>query len=203
MTMDFEELQRSWQQQPVEIPDVKADQVDALMGKWDKEQRKLKRNNIIVTILFSLVFVDFGAVYFKFREGKSILFGGSILMLALCMLVFLWVLWRGVAYDKYDPAAASNVYIEKYLQKLRWRRRTITHYIWVYATMLWIGFMFYSYSLNYDPGSKLKIWMPICVTIYIFGMVTLVRFTKKKKQLKVIDELIADIEAMKKKMDLL
>lgn len=199
--MDFEELQRSWQQQAIDIPDVKPEEVEHLMSKWDRQQRKLKRNNIIVTISFALVFADFGYVYYKFHSERPGFYGGSILMMALCMLVYLWVIWRGVAYDRYDASSASNVYIDKYLEKLYWQRKTITHFTWIYGATLWLAFMFYCYSLESKASMAFKIWAPLIITIYIAGMMLLVRLTKGKKKLKAIDELIKEMEDIKSKLE--
>lgn len=200
--MDFEELQKSWQQQ-VQVPELEPDRIDTLMDKWTKRQRKLRRNNLLVTLAFIAVFADLAWVYISFRAGHTALFGGSILAMAVCMLVYLWVMWRGTSYDKYDPATASNLYIDKYLEKLVWQRTTITTYSWIYATLLWIAFMFYSYELTRHSSLTMKIAIPAVVSVYIFGMFTIFRYTKKRKQLKIIDELIAEMIALKDKMDML
>jgi hypothetical protein len=185
------------------VPELEPDRIDALMDKWTKRQRKLKRNNILVSLAFIAVFADLAWVYISFRAGHTALFGGSILAMGLCMLMYLWVMWRGVSYETYDPAAASNIYIDKYLQKLFWQRTTITTYSWIYAMLLWLAFMFYSYELTRNASLTMKITIPAAVTVYIFGMFTLFRFTKKKKQLKIIDELINEMIAIKDKMELL
>lgn len=200
--MDFEELQKSWQQQ-VKVPELEPDRIDTLMDKWTKRQRKLRRNNLLVSLAFIAVFADLAWVYISFRAGHTALFGGSILAMALCMIVYLWVMWRGTSYDKYDPATASNLYIDKYLEKLFWQRTTITTYSWIYATLLWIAFMFYSYELTRHSSLTMKIAIPAVVSVYIFGMFTIFRYTKKRKQLKIIDELIAEMIALKDKMDML
>ncbi len=200
--MDFEELQKSWQQQ-VKVPELEPGKIDLLMDKWTKQQRKLKRNNIFVSIAFLFVFIDLAWVYLSFRAKYGVLFGGSIAAMALFMLVYLWIMWKGVVYDKYDPALASNIYVDKYLQKLRWQRITITTYSWIYAVLLWLAFMFYCYELTRSASLALKIGAPAVITVYIFGMFILVRFTKKKKQLRIIDELIGEMVTLKDKMDML
>lgn len=199
--MDFEELQQSWKKQSLDIPELSPERLDELMDKWTKQQRKLKRNNIFVTIAFCLVFVDLGWVYFSFRQGHTAFFGGSLLSMACFMLVYLGVIWKGVSYDSYDPASASNIYISRYLDKLYWQRKTITVYSWVHAFLLWGAFMFYSYDIARNSSARTRILIPAVITAYIFGMHILFRFTKKKKQLRIIDELIAEMKKIKEVID--
>lgn len=199
--MDFDELQKSWKTQQVDIPEIKPEAVDELMGKWTQQQKKLKRRNILSSVAFFLVFINLGWVYTTLREGRSIFFGGSILMMALLMVIYIWVMWKGVTYDKYDPAAASNVYIDKYLQKLYWQRKTVTRYTWVYAWLIWLAFMFYCYDITTGGAMLWRILIPVIITIYIFGMLLITRYTAKKKQLKKIDELIEEMEEIKGKME--
>ena len=199
--MDFEELQQSWKKQSLDIPELSPQRLDELMGRWNKQQRKLKRNNILVTVSFFLVFIDFGWVYYSFHNTRTVFFGGSLLAMACFMLVYLGVIWKGVSYDNYDPAAASNIYISKYLDKLNWQRKTITLYSWIHAVLLWGAFMFYCYDITRNMMLRDRVLIDIGITVYIFGMHLLFRFTKKKRQLKVIDELIDEMTRIKKLID--
>lgn len=201
--MDFDELQKSWKAQPVEIPELKPEMIDELASKWAKQQSKLKRVNIFVSVAFLLVFVDLAWVYFSFHKGHTIFFGGSIFMMFLMMCIYLVMLWRGLSLDKFTTDTASNIYLDKYIRKLRWQRMLITRYSWIYAFLLWLLFMFYCYDITLNATLQMKLIIPSVITVYIFGMQLIMRFTKKKKQLKNIDDLIAEMTDMKRKMETL
>lgn len=199
--MDFDELQKSWKAQRVDIPELKPEMINVLASKWSKQQRKLKRVNIFVSIAFLLVFVDLGWVYYSFHKGHTIFFGGSIFMMFVMMCIYLAMLWRGLSFDKFTADTASNIYLDKYIRKLRWQRMLITRYSWIYAFMLWLLFMFYCYDVTMKGSLQMKLIIPAVISIYIWGMQLLMRFTKKKKQLKNIDDLIAEMTEMKQRME--
>ena len=201
--MDFDELQKSWKAQPVDIPELKPEIIDELASKWAKQQKKLKRVNIFVSIAFLFVFIDLGWVYYSFHEGHTIYFGGSIFMMFFMMCIYLAMLWRGLSFDKFTADTASNIYLDKYIGKLRWQRMLITRYSWIYAFLLWLLFMFYCYDVTMKGSLQMRLIIPAVITVYIWGMQLIMRYTKKKKQLKNIDELIAEMEEVKRRMDAL
>jgi hypothetical protein len=195
--MDFEELQQSWRKQPLDIKEDHTVIKERITNEWSRQQRQVTRRNVFTTVAFTGVLITISWVYVSFHAGHTAMFGASLLFMAALMLVYLWTLWRGVAYQHIDHTLASTVYIDNNLKKLYWRRKTITTYTWIYSVLLWLAFMFYVYDVTYPGSMLLRISAPLIITAYIFGMQFAVTKKAQKKQLKKIDALIADMQQLK------
>jgi len=198
--MDFEQLQQSWRSQPIDAAADIAGIKNKVENQWAKQQRSIMRSNTFTTIAFAAVLVNFGWVYSSFHKGHTIFFGGSLLFMTLLMLVYVWVLWKGYILKKNDPSVSSDVYLSAYLDKLYWRRKTITTFTWIYSVLLWLAFMFYCFDVTTGGSPAWRILPPVIISVYIFGMNWILSKTTKKKQLKKLDELIGDIRQLKDKM---
>ena len=199
--MDFDELKKSWQSQNVDIPEGPSAGNAKLMSEWQKQQRGVLWSNIGTTAGFVGVLIVFGWVYKSFHEGRSIFFTGSLVFISVLLLVYLWVIWKGIANKKNDPTLSSKEFIEHSIEKLKWRRKTITTYTTAYSILLWAALMLY--LLDVTRGSRL-VWQIVeaaCTTLYIFGMRFFVVKNKQKKQLLQIDQLISDMKLLKSKLE--
>ncbi len=199
--MDFDELQKNWRSQPVAKQEDMQTDKEQLESHWKKQQRGVLRSNIGVTISFAFVFVVFAWVYTSFHEGRSIFFTGSIVFISVLMLVYLWILWKGIANKRNDPTVSSKDYIDHSIKKLYWRRKTITTYAWIYSILLWLALMFYLLDVTSTGSMQFKVGAIAVTTIYIFGARIIIMKTKEKRQLKTLDELIAEMQLLKKKME--
>ncbi len=199
--MDFDELQKNWQAQPINMPENWQSINAGLTNQWQKHQRSVLRSNIYTTLGFTGAIVNFGWVYRTFHQGHTWFFGGSLLFMSVLLLVYLWVLWQGYALKKNDPTVSSKEYIFKSIKKLQWRRKTITHFGWFYAVLLWAALMLYMQDVTTGGSLAFRIGAPMATTIYIYGLMIVIRKTKQKKQLKNIDLLIADLEKLMVKME--
>ncbi len=192
----FEELQESWRSQPVAAAEDTALMQRRFTEKWKKQQRRVLWSNIGVTAAFAGVIVNFVWVYVSFHAGRSLFFSGSLLFMVLLLLVYLWVMWKGISLKKNDPDVPGNEYIVHCLQVLYWRRKTITVYSWIYCILLWLALMCYFYDVLKGASLQLQVGATAATTAYIFGVQLLTRFTSKKKQLKKLDELIGDLKLL-------
>jgi hypothetical protein len=195
--MTFEELQKSWQTQPVAAAEDSTVMYERFASKMRKQQRSALLTAIGITVAFWCTLSVFAWVYIKFHKGHSLFFSGSIISMAALLLVYLGVIWRGISFNKIDPTLPGNLYLDHHLAKLLWRRKTITTYTWIYAILLAFGLMCYMYDVLRTASIALKIGAPLATLVYIFGMQILKGRTSQKKQLAKIDELIADLEALK------
>ena len=67
-----------------------------------------------------------------------------------------------------------------------------------YAYQLLVGcLMFYCIDVTRGGSLLLQIGAPLTTTVYIFGMQIFIQKTSQKKQLKKLDELIADMQKIK------
>ena len=198
--MDFNEIQQSWQAQPVNIPEDIAITRKRISTQWQQQQHKVLLSNIAATVGFIGTYMMAGWVYFTFQRGHSIYFTGSIVFVAALMTVYLWVIWRALGFEKNDTTLSSKNYIEESIKKLQWKRTTITTFKWIYTVLLWIAMMFYC-SDRAQTNNPISLVVPAAVTVYLFGMRYRLRYTTEKKQLVEIDGLITDMKDLKDKMD--
>jgi len=199
--MNFEELQKNWRSQPIDMPEDIPALNDKFARQWQKQQRELMWSNIGVTLGFMGAFIVFGWVYISYHNGRSIFFGGSILFMYALLSVYLWIIWKGMVYKKNDPTLPGKEYLEHLLKKLYWRRKTITTFNWVYSVLLWLALMFYGIDVTSGGSILFKTVYFTATTIYIFGMMILMKYTKQKKQLKKTDQLISDLQELKYKIE--
>jgi len=199
--MDFDELQKNWQAQPIKMPENWQSINAGLTDQWQKQQRSVLLSNIFTTLGFIAAIINFGWVYKSFHQGHSLFFGGSLLFMSVLLLVYLWVLWKGYALKKNDPTLNSKEYIYQSLKKLHWRRKTITHFGWFYSVLLWAALMLYMQDVTTGGSLAFRIGAPLITTVYIFGIMIVMRKTKQKKQLNKIDLLITDLQVLLEKME--
>jgi len=194
--MDFEDLKKNWNSQQVNKKDMISLTTD-IKSDWEKQQRKLKLSIIFVALSFTLVFIVFIWVYIRFHEGRTIFFSASLCSMAILMIVYFWVLCKGIAYKNESYQSSSIEYLTYQIKKLDWLRKTKTTYIWIYSIILWISLMFYMWDITIGGSLLLKILAPLISTLYIFGTMIFSQKTKIKKQLIAIDGLIEKLKAIK------
>ncbi|WP_316804847.1 hypothetical protein [Pedobacter nototheniae] len=195
--MDFEDIQKSWQAQPVEVnTDHKL--LDAQKDRWERNQQKLFRNNICMSLGFFVAMVVIGWVYFSFKDQYGLPFKISIATVYILMIVFLVINWRSYAFKKRNIHDSSQEYIQQQIKRLNWQKNIITKYTWMYTILLWLAMVMYIWEITMMATPTFRYTALGITTFYIFGITVWNRARKQKKQLKEIHELIADLENMKR-----
>lgn len=194
--MNFDDIQKSWRSQPVGTPEDPVVIHNRLSAQWRKQQRGVWWSNVATTAAFGVTLIVLTWVYLSFHQSRSIFFSAGLFLMAALMLAYLVVIWKGIAFKKNEPSLPSKAYITQSLSKLYWRRNTITHYTWIYGVLLWLSLMFYCIDVTEGGSLWYKIGAPAAITVYIFGLLLTIRFTKQKKQLAKIDQLIADMKQL-------
>ena len=198
--MNFEDLQKSWQGQPVAQPADISRLRSGLETHWNKYQHKLLRTNLCMSLGFSAACIAIGWVYFSYRKEFSWPFDFSIGATYLLMFIYLAVVWRSYAFKKENMEDSSTGYIGYQLKKLHWQRRIITTYSWIYAVLLWLALICYMWEIT-APGTALFRYTAIGIsTAYIVAVNAWYRLKKQNKQLKVIDHITADLERLRKEL---
>ncbi len=198
--MEFDELKESWKSQPIETSGESLSVNDNLVAKFRKQQRRVLWSNVFTTIGFIGVFCLFAQGYFLHHNERSAFYGGSIITMVIVMLVYLWVIWKGLALKRMDLTLASKDYLDKYLATLSWRKKLITTYSWIYVVSLWLALMFYMTDVLHSGTFLLHLAAMGGTTVYIFGMQIRNRLTSGKRQLVKLKDLIEEIELLKVKL---
>lgn len=193
--MDFNELQKSWREQQLNVPEQSPAAKEQLLGRWRRQQRTVLLSNIGVTAGFAVALGTVAWVFLSWHRSHGWLFSGSLLCMSLLLLVYLWVIWRGAVFHRPDFSLPVSTYASRYVAALRWRRKTITTFVRLYMLLLWLSLMFYFISVLEGTSMVMRIAAPVATTAYMFIIIYAVR-KKKRRQLAEIDSLIADFSAL-------
>jgi hypothetical protein len=188
--MNFEEIQQSWKSVSPGAGGHRPPATESLLNQIKKQQRVVIRSNVAVTIAFAATFSVFAWLFFAFHAQRGFLFSGSIFFMTALMMVYLFVMWKGVAFKKMDPTVTAPEFLSHYLKKLEWRKKLITTYTWIYGLLLWLTIMAYMLDVTEGTRPLMRIGAPLITTVYIVAVLFITRFTKGKKQLHNLNELI-------------
>lgn len=196
--MNFEDLQKSWQGQPI---NVNTDQLkSSLQTKWQKYQRKLLTRIIISNILLAVTLIVLGWVYLSFYEQFGWPFKVSIAAMYAIILIVIYLYWGSYAFRKEHMEASSTGHISYQLDKLNAQRRLLTRYNWIYFALLWLSLMMYLWEVT-GNGSLVFRWTALLSTsAYILGVCLWYGLKKQKKQLAEIDDIINELQHIKKQL---
>ena len=200
INMNFEDIKKDWQTQPVAATADSVKIRPELKSKWEKHQERVLRMNICMSLGFLAAMIGIGWVYLSFNDEYHWPFKVSIATCYFLMLVFAAVSWRSYAFKKENFEDSSKDYVDNQLKKLSWQRKLITTYSWVYLVLLWLALTMYIFEIT-TGGSALFRYSALGVcTLYMVGISIWSRRKKQRKQLWAIDQLTADFEAIKKKI---
>jgi len=196
--MNFEDLQKSWQGQPI---NVNTDQLkSSLQTKWQKYQRKLLSRIIISNVLLAITLIVLGWVYLSFHEQFGWPFKVSIAAMYAIILIIIYLYWRSYAFRKENMEASSTGYISYQLDKLKTQRKVLTRYNWIYFALLWLSLMMYLWEVTGNGPSVFRWTALLSTSAYILGVCLWYGLKKQKKQLTEIDEIVTELEHIKKQL---
>ncbi|WP_316741378.1 hypothetical protein [Pedobacter antarcticus] len=193
---NFEDLQKNWLSQPVSTSVQQEAITTALPDKWQRNQRRVFWSNICMSIGFLMALIVIGWVYFTFRDKYEWPFELSIAAVYCSMIIFLFVSWRSYAFKKENRGESSIDFIQHQLQKIRWQRKTLTAYVWIYNITLWFALSIYIMEITKGASFLFTFTAFAVTTLYIFGITLWIRNYRHKKYLIEIDEVIAGLETL-------
>lgn len=200
MKMDFDELRKSWQTQPVnditEITELKS----GFQNKWQKNQKKVLRTNICMSIgflgsIFFLLWV-YNTYQAEYRWPFKVSIGTTILL----MILFSLISWRSYAFKKENLEGSFVEYIDYQIQKLFWQRKMLTQFIWVYSILLWLALVMYVWELTNGATALFRYTALAIITAYLVGLNIWSWYKKQKKQILAIDEMIGELRGLQHKV---
>ncbi|RZM30119.1 MAG: hypothetical protein EOO88_02060 [Pedobacter sp.] len=191
--MKFEDLQQSWQAQPVEAF-TGTPKVEEQKTKWQQRQRKLLRSNIFMSLGFLAAMIGIGWVYFAYRAEFGLPFRISIATCYLLMVVFATVNWRSYAFKNESMDVSAQEYIRYQIGKLNWQRKIVQYYTHVYTILLWLALVLYTWEITERGTALFRFTALAIITAYIGGITF---WTTKKKQRKTLLEINGLITELK------
>lgn len=194
--MEFEDIQKSWNQQTVEpVPDI--EMLNVQQHNWKKNQKKLKRSNVIMSIGFLFAMVGIAWVYISYKDEFGLAFKLSIATVYFLMIAFLFVSWKSYAFRQVNTDHNSQDYIGQQIEKLIWQKAVITKYTWIYTILLWMAMLLYIWEITKAATPTFRYTAIAITSFYIFGITIWNRVRKKQRQLDEINGLIKDLELMR------
>ena len=195
--IDFEDIKNSWQAHPI---GVNTDQklLYVKKDKWERNQKRVFKSNLLISIGFFIAMLGIGWVYFTFKDQYGLPFKISIATVYILMIVFSVVSWRSYRFKKRDTDDSSQEYIQQQIKSLTWQKDVITKYMWIYTILLWLAMLLYIWEITTKATPTFRYTAFGITTLYIFGITVWGRVYKKKKQLKEINELIGDLKRLKR-----
>jgi len=198
--MNFEELQKSWQGQPVNVIPDTTNLKSSLQTRWEQYQRKLFKQKMYGSILLLVTLAWLGWVYLAFREQFRWPFTASIAAMNTLILVYIFVSWKSYAFKKENLECSSTGYISYQLDKLKWQRKTVTLYTWVYLVLLWLSLVMYISEVAAKGTVLFQCVAVLVVTTYVLGVHLWYRYKKQQKVLAEIDEMITDLRQIRQEL---
>ena len=192
--MNFEDLQKSWQGQPVDTLSSNHESKIVLENTWQKHQRTVFRRNVMMTICFAFVCIGLAWVYLECYKQYGLPFLVSILCMYILLAVYIFIVWWGYGFTEENTTETSAKFIDYQLKKLAWQRNLITTYIWVYTVLLWLSLVMYTWEVTARGTATFRIMAIAIITIYIFVFTLYSRYIKQKKGLKELDQIIYDLK---------
>lgn len=200
--MEFEDILKGWQEQPVQAnPDQNV--LDTRKDDWQRNQQKIFKTNICLSLGFLAAMIGIGWVYFSFKDEYGWPFKMSIAAIYCLMIVFSVISWRSYSFKRTNMHLSSQRYIQQQIDKLRWQKNVIVKYTGIYTVLLWLAMVMYIWEITMAATTTFRYTALGITTLYIFGMSIWSIKRKQKKQIPGINSLIADLEAMKRRLDAL
>jgi hypothetical protein len=194
--MEFEDIQKSWQTQRIEVRPHHT-VLEANKNRWERNQQKLLKSNVWMSLGFVVAMVAIGWVYFAFYEQYGLPFKVSIGCMYMLMIIFLVVSWRSYNFGKGNMDDSSQEYIQQQIKKLSWQKNVIKRYTVIYVILLWLALLMYIWEITITATPTFRFTAFGLTTLYLFGITMWNRVKKQKKQLAEINLLISSLEDIK------
>jgi hypothetical protein len=198
--MNFEDLKKGWQTQPISAAANSVKIGRELKNKWEKHQQRVLRMNICMSLGFLAAMIGIAWVYFSFKDEYHWPFKVSIAACYVMMLIYASISWRSYAFKKENYEGSSKDYVDYQIKKLDWQRKLITTYSNLYLVILWVALTMYIFEVTTGGSALLRYSALGISTLYILGINLWTRKRKQKKELSAIDQLKADFEVIKKEI---
>jgi len=191
--MNFEELKSSWQAQPLNSGMEPNELKRSLDSRWYKYQRSLYRSNVYMSLGFLAATIAIVTVYINFHAEFGLAFKLSLASTCLLMIVFAAAAWRSYDFRKDNLEVSSTDFVSFQLKKIRWQRKVISQYIWIYMVLLWFAVMMYIWEITSQAAPVLK-YSAMGVTTLFLLIVSIRDRRKQKARLARLDEMTRELE---------
>lgn len=193
---DFEELKNDWKSVKTSNTEM-SQNPDSLLEKLKKLHKKILFGNVLTSILFAPTFIILGWLWSAYDNGTPF-FYGSLLSMAILLLITLAILWYRVLFWK-TPELNKNVtsFARVMIKKLSYYKWITNMYMPVYLILL-ASILFVYFQVILKGASFWFTFWAYTLTfcwVLIVGFISMMRKVKKNK--KEIDPILQDLRQIK------
>ncbi|MCA8833170.1 hypothetical protein [Hymenobacter pini] len=166
--MDFQELQRSWQQQTAPAASVPPEgtSTSGLLAETRRLHRLGQRRNWLASVLIGLAYILLIGPAILQYPSLAPLQASGLGLLTLTLLGYVALMWWGTALRRAArPDLDSQAYLQACLRTFRFRRTTLLWLAVPYVLGLGVGlWLLNEHRLTYAP-----LWQPLLALVLLVG----------------------------------
>lgn len=200
--MNLNELRSDWQSmdKPSSF-DADNQQFATMLNSFEKIQRKTRKENIFLSILFVLT-IAFLWGMFSFIDGASWWVWSGIMIMTVEMIVagiFAW--YRNTSKKWKDLRQNSRRYLSSAIRKLKYRKLLMLMIIPVYTLLLIVAINLIYVEVLSDLRLYWRWIIHVGVSLMIAGFVAFEIRRRYNKEQESIDPLIQEFESLKEGLE--
>lgn len=161
-------------------------------------QQMLLWSNIAVILSYLLLIAVVARIYGSYSGKHSVLLICSLILIYVLLAIYLFVVWKSLAYQRIHFKRASKAYLNYQISKLGGQRKLISVYLLIYGLILCISCLFFFIDIHNGITLLFKLTAPVSLMTYIFGLYFIISFTDQKKKLDKLDKQIEYLSMMEK-----
>jgi hypothetical protein len=196
--MIFKNLNKSF----LALMDAEEHDVEDIKEEIKKQDGKIQQmllwSNISAVWSYLILVLVIVRFYGSLLGKHSILLFGSLFIMYILLAIYMYVVWKGTAYQKIYVKKKSEAYLEHHMKKLSGQCKIISVYLIIYAVLLIISSAFFYMDINNGITLLFKITAPLNLITYIAGIYFIIAFTVQKRKLDILNKQFDKIELMKK-----
>lgn len=191
----FDELQQDWGKITTEEP-ISLESGSLLFANLKKRQKKIVFTNLVLSILFALVFIVLGLVW-STSSHREPLFYGSLIALFILLSLSLVLFWYQVLFWKTPDFSTDFLsFSTRVIRKLKFSMWLTAIYLPLYAVCLGLIFTAYFQIVLAEKDLQTKIIVHAITYTWILFITLWGWWKKRHKNLKEITPLIDELENM-------
>jgi hypothetical protein len=177
-------------------------EVEDIKGEIKKQDVKIQQmllwSNISAGWSYLILVLVVVRFYGSSLSKPSVLLFGSLFVMYILLAIYMYVVWKGTAYQKVYLKKKSEAYLEHHMKKLSGQCKIISVYLIIYAVLLIVSSAFFYIDINNGITQLFKITAPLNLVTYVVGIYFIITFTVQKRKLDVLNKQFDKIELLKK-----
>ncbi|SFS97252.1 hypothetical protein [Mucilaginibacter polytrichastri] len=137
-------------------------------------------------------------IYRGLNGTHAVFLIGTLGLVCLLLVIYLFVVWKSIAYQQNTRHRASKEYLNYQINKLVGQRKLIAAYLITNVLLLTVASLFFGIDLNRGITTLFKIAAPVSIITYGLGLYFISNFTRQKRKLDDLNKQIDHVLFMEK-----